>query len=36
MTPCMLNGNMDGVQREVNEMVVGKGLELLHENTGRF
>ena len=27
---------MDGVVREVNVMVIGKGLELLSKNSGRF
>ena len=34
--PWLYNVNMDGVAREVNVMVLGKGLELLSANGGRF
>ena len=36
MSPRLFNVYMDGVDREVNVMVVGKGLELLSANGGRF
>ena len=32
----MFNVDMDGVVREVNVRVLGKGLELLSANGGRF
>ena len=36
MSPRLFNVYMDGMVREVNVMVLGKGLELLSENGGRF
>ena len=36
MSPWLYNVYMDGVVREVNVMVLGKGLELLSANGGRF
>ena len=36
MSPWLLNVYMDGVVREVNARVLGKGLELLSVNRGRF
>ena len=36
MSPRLFNINMDGVVREVNVTVLGKGLELLSANGGRF
>ena len=36
MSPWLFNVYMDGVVREVNVRVVGKGLELLSSNGGRF
>ena len=36
MSPWLFNGYMDGVVREVNVRVLGKGLELLSANGGRF
>ena len=36
MSPWLLNVYMDGVVREVNVRVLGKGLELLSANGGRF
>ena len=36
MSPCLFNVYMDGVVREVNVKVLGKGLELLSTNGGRF
>ena len=36
MSPWLFNVYMDGVVREVNVMVPGKGLELLSANGGRF
>ena len=36
MSPWLFNGYIDGVVREVNVMVLGKGLELLSANGGRF
>ena len=36
MSPWLFNVNMDGVVREVNVRVLGKGLELLSVNGGRF
>ena len=36
MSPWLFNVNMDGVVREVNVRVLGKGLELLNANGGRF
>ena len=36
MSPWLFNVYMDGVVREVNVMVLGKGLELLSANGGRF
>ena len=36
MSPWLFNIYMDGMVREVNVMVLGKGLELLSENGGRF
>ena len=36
MSPWLFNVYMDGVIREVNVMVLGKGLELLSANGGRF
>ena len=36
MSPWLFNVNMDGVVREVNVRVLGKGLELLCTNGGRF
>ena len=34
--PWLFNAYMDGVVREVNVRVLGKGLELLSANGGRF
>ena len=36
MSPWLFNVSMDGVVREVNVRVLGKGLELLSANGGRF
>ena len=36
MSPSLFNVYMDGVVREVNVRVLGKGLELLSANGGRF
>ena len=36
MSPWLFNVYMDGVVREVNVRVHGKGLELLSANGGRF
>ena len=36
MSPWFFNAYMDGVVREVNVRVLGKGLELLSANGGRF
>ena len=36
MSPWLFNVYMDGVVREVNVTVLGKGLELLRANGGRF
>ena len=36
MSPWLFNIYMDGVVREVNIKVLGKGLELLSSNGGRF
>ena len=36
MYPWMFNVYVDGVAREVNDRVLGKGLELLSANGGRF
>ena len=36
MSPWLFNLYMDGVVREVNVRVLGKGLELLSANGGRF
>ena len=36
MSPWLFNVYMDGVDREVNVRVLGKGLELLSANGGRF
>ena len=36
MSPLLRNVYMDGVVREVNARVFGKGLELLSVNAGRF
>ena len=36
MSPWLFNVYMDVVVREVNVRVLGKGLELLSENGGRF
>ena len=36
MSPWLFNGYMDGVAREVNVRVLGKGLELLSANGGKF
>ena len=36
MSPLLFNVYMDGVVREVNVRVLGKGLELLSANGGRF
>ena len=36
MAPWLFNLYMDGVVREVNARVLGKGLELLSANGGRF
>ena len=36
MSPWLLNVYMDGVVREVNVSVLGKELELLSANGGRF
>ena len=36
MSPWLFNVYMDGVVREVNVRVLGKGLELLRANGGRF
>ena len=36
MYPWLFNVYMDGVVREANVRVLGKGLELLNANGGRF
>ena len=36
MSPWLFNVYMDGVVRKVNVRVLGKGLELLSANSGRF
>ena len=36
MPPWLFNVNMDGVVREVNVRMLGKGLKLLSANGGRF
>ena len=36
MSPWLFNVFMDGVVRELNAMVLGKGLELLSANGGNF
>ena len=36
MSPWLFNVYMDGVVREVNAMVIMKGMELLSANIGRF
>ena len=36
MSPCLFNVYMDGVVREVAARVLGKGLELLSVNDGKF
>ena len=36
MSPWLFNVYMDGVVREVNGRAIGKGLELLSANGGRF
>ena len=36
MSPCLFNVYMDCVVREMNVMVLGKGLELLSANGSRF
>ena len=36
MSPWLFNLYMDGVVREVNVRVLGKGLKLLSANGGRF
>ena len=36
MSPWLFNVYMDGVVREVNVRMLGKGLKLLSENGGRF
>ena len=36
MSPLLFNGYMDGAVREMNARVLGKGLELLSVNDGRF
>ena len=36
MSPWLFNVYMDGVVREVNVRVLGKGLKLLSANAGRF
>ena len=36
ISPWLFNAYMDGVVRDVNVRVLGKGLELLSVNGGRF
>ena len=36
MSPCLFNEYVDGVVRQVNDRALGKGLELLSANGGRF
>ena len=36
MSPWLFNVYIDGVVREENDRVLGKGLELLSANGGRF
>ena len=36
ISPWLFNEYMDGMVREVNAMVLGKGLELLNVNCGRY
>ena len=36
MSPWLFNVYIDGVVREMNDRVLGKGLELLSANSGRF
>ena len=36
MSPWLFNVYMDGVVRDMNGRVLGKGLELLNANGGRF
>ena len=36
MSPWLFNANMDGVEREVNARVLGKGVESQRANGGRF
>ena len=36
MSPCLFNVYMDGVVREVNARVLGKGLALFSVNGGMF
>ena len=36
MSPWLFNVHMDGVVREVNVRVFGKGLEMLSVNSSRF
>ena len=36
MSPCLFNVYMDGVVREANARVLGKGLEILCVNGGRY
>ena len=36
ISPWLFNVYMDGVAREVNVRVLGKGLELLRANGGRY
>ena len=36
MSPSLFNAYVDGVVREANVMVLGKGLELLSANGCRF
>ena len=36
ISPCLFNAYMDDVVRELNVRVLGKGLELLSANDGRF
>ena len=36
ISPWLFNINMDGVERKANVMVLGKGLEPLSANSGRF
>ena len=36
MSPWLFNLHIDGVVREVNVRVIGKGVELLSANVGKF